>query len=134
MKIYFAMSRIRIKNGYGNTITIQILFYNKVDTVEIIKEIERNHTILSNIVNKINKNDFLQAQISSLENEIINSSLIEGEILDRASVRSSIKKKLDEKFDGLADTSSTRQTDNLISILLDANLNKAPMSIERLHG
>lgn len=69
-----------------------------------------------------------------MENEIINSSLIEGEILDRASVRSSIKKKLDEKFDGLADTSSTRQTDNLISILLDANLNKAPMSIERLHG
>lgn len=108
--------------------------YNKIDTVEIIKEIEKNHTILSNIVNKINKNDFLQAQISSLENEIINSSLIEGEILDRASVRSSIKKKLDEKFDGLADTSSTRQTDNLISILIDANLNKAPMSIERLHG
>lgn len=110
-KLYQTKKWIWQHNNYPNFI------YNKADIFEIIKEIEKNNTVLNNIVNKINKNDFLQAQISSLENEIINSSLIEGEILDRQSVRSSIKKRLDEKFDGLADTCSTRRTDNLTSML-----------------
>lgn len=109
-------------------------FYDKAVIDSIIVEIEKNHKTLKDIVGKINKNDFLQAQINALENEIINSSLIEGEVLNRSSVRSSIKKKLDKNFDGLADTYATRQTDNLTALLLDANLNKTPMTFERLHG
>ncbi|WP_258031243.1 hypothetical protein [Campylobacter concisus] len=41
---------------------------------------------------------------------------------------------LDENFDWLADTHATRHSDNLVSLMLDANLNKAPMNFERLHG
>ena len=41
---------------------------------------------------------------------------------------------LDENFDWLADTFATRHSDNLVSLMLDANLNKAPMNFERLHG
>ncbi|WP_262974961.1 hypothetical protein [Campylobacter concisus] len=35
---------------------------------------------------------------------------------------------LDENFDWLADTHATRHSDNLVSLMLDANLNKAPMN------
>ena len=41
---------------------------------------------------------------------------------------------LDENFDWLADTHATRHSDNLVSLMLEANLNKAPMNFERLHG
>ena len=73
-------------------------------------------------------------QISALADEIISSSLIEGERLKRSSIHSSVKKRLDENFDWLADTHATRHSDNLVSLMLDANLNKAPMNFERLHG
>ena len=104
----------------------------EIDT--IIKKLEQNHEILKEITNKINRNDLLKAQISALEDEIISSSLIEGERLNRSSIRSSVKKRLDENFDWLADTHATRHSDNLVSLMLDANLNKAPMNFERLHG
>jgi len=51
-----------------------------------------------------------------------------------SSLRSSIKKKLNRNFDGLADTFAIRQSDNLISLLLDLNLNKTPISFERVDG
>ena len=41
---------------------------------------------------------------------------------------------LDENFDWLADTHATRYSDNLVSLMLEVNLNKAPMNFERLHG
>ena len=108
-------------------------FYKReIDT--IIKKLEQNHEILKDITNKINKNDLLKAQISALEDEIISSSLIEGERLNRSSIRSSGKKRLDENFDWLADTHATRHSDNLASLMLDAILNKAPMNFEQLHG
>lgn len=34
----------------------------------------------------------------------------------------------------IADTHATRHSDNLVSLMLEANLNKAPMNFERLHG
>ncbi|WP_269059565.1 hypothetical protein [Campylobacter concisus] len=41
---------------------------------------------------------------------------------------------LDENFDWLADTHATRYSDNQVLLILEANLNKAPMNFERLHG
>ena len=79
-------------------------------------------------------NDLLKAQISALEDEIFYSSLIEGERLKRSSIRSSVKKRLDENFDWLADTHATRHSDDQVLLKLDINLNKAPMNFERLHG
>ena len=103
-----------------------------IDT--LANRLEQNHEILKDITNKINRNDLLKAQISALEDEIISSSLIEGEKLNRSSIRSSVKKRLDENFDWLADTHATKHSDNLVSLILEANLNKAPMNFERLHG
>ena len=103
-----------------------------IDT--LANKLEQNHKILKEITNKINRNDLLKAQISALEDEIISSYLIEGDRLKRSSIRSSVKKRLDENFDWLVDTHATRHSDNLVSLMLEANLNKAPMNFERLHG
>lgn len=63
----------------------------------------------------------------------MNTSEIEGEYFRRDSVRSSVRKKLDETF-SLDQDSSTHRSDALIAILLDCNLNREPLTIERLHG
>ncbi|WP_141089724.1 DUF4172 domain-containing protein [Campylobacter concisus] len=103
-----------------------------IDT--LANKLEQDHKILKEITSKTNRNDLLKAQINALEDEISYSSLIEGNRLKKSSIRSSVKKRLDENFDWLADTHATRHSDNLVSLMLDANLNKAPMSFERLHG
>ena len=97
-------------------------------------KLKQDHEILKELTSKISRNDLLKAQISALADEIISSSLIEGERLKRSSIRSSVKKRLDENFDWLADTHATRHSNNLVSLMLEANLNKAPMNFERLHG
>lgn len=76
----------------------------------------------------------LESKITALTDEIVNSASIEGEILKRESVRSSLRKKLDKEFNFINDNSATKQSDNYASILLDTNLNKNPLTIERLHG
>ena len=103
-----------------------------IDT--LANKLEQDHKILKEITSKISRNDLLKVQISAHADEIISSSLIEGERLKRSSIRSSVKKMLDENFDWLVDTHATRHSDNLVSLMLDANLNKAPMNFERLHG
>ena len=97
----------------------------------LANKLEQDHKILKEITNKINRNDLLNVQINALEDEIFYSSLIEGERLKRLNIRSSVTKRLDENFDWLADTHATRHSDNLASLMLDANLNKAPMNFER---
>ena len=108
--------------------------FDKREIDTLVKKLDQEHKILKEITSKISRNDLLKAQISALEDEIISSSLMEGERLNRSSIRSSVKKMLDENFDWLADTHATRHSDNLVSLMLDANLNKAPMNFERLHG
>ena len=103
-----------------------------IDT--LANKLEQNHEILKETTSNISRNDLLKAQINAIEDEIFYSSLIEGERLERSSIRSLVKKMLDENFDWLADTHATRHSDNLVSLMLEANLNKAPMNFERLHG
>ena len=103
-----------------------------IDT--LANKLEQDHKILKEITSKISRNDLLKVQISALADEIISSSLIEGERLKRSSIRSSVKKMLDENFDWLVDTHATRHSDNLVSLMLEANSNKASMNFERLHG
>lgn len=92
-----------------------------------------NEKQLKNLVEN-NRLDKLDLQIQNISDEVINSADIEGEILERDSVRSSLRKKLDENFHWLDDKLSTKQTDNYVSILLDTNLNKSSLTTERLNG
>ncbi|WP_103631289.1 DUF4172 domain-containing protein [Campylobacter concisus] len=66
--------------------------FDKREIDIIIKKLEQNNEILKEITSKISRNDLLKAQISALEDEIISSSLIEGERLNRSSIRSSEKR------------------------------------------
>ena len=70
---------------------------------------------------------------STLENEIIASCQIEGEILNRQSVRSSIKQKLGleshEHYDAI------RKEDNYVEILIDANTHYGQaLNLEKIFG
>lgn len=100
----------------------------------LANKLKQDQEILKETTSNISRNDLLKAQINALEDEIFYSSLIEGERLKRSSIRSSAKKMLDENFDWLADTHATRHSDNLVSLMLEANLSKTYMNFERLHG
>ena len=72
-----------------------------------------------------------QKQYEALFHEAIATSAIEGEILNRDSVKSSIQKKLGM----IEDDRSETEVDYLIEILLDANTNyNDELTLERLFG
>ncbi len=74
----------------------------------------------------------IQKQYEALFHEAIATSAIEGEMLNRDSVKSSIQKKLGLIED---DYKSDTEVDGLIEILIDANTNyNDTLTIERLFG
>ena len=73
--------------------------FNKSVIDTLANKLEQDHEILKEITSNISRNDLLKAQINAIEDGIFYSSLIVGERLKRSSIRSSIKKRLDENFD-----------------------------------
>jgi len=67
-----------------------------------------------------------------LMDEAVSTMAIEGEVLQRSSVRSSINRLL--KLGLEDDYSYTRESDALIEVILDAKTNAAPLTKERLLG
>lgn len=108
--------------------------YDKAKLSEIISQIDYSRGILDGISKLFEPKDIVNIEIETLTDEAINTSLIEGEVFKRESVRSSFRKKLDKDFDGRADKYSTKATDNLVEILIDSNLNKDALNLHRLHG
>lgn len=108
--------------------------YDKLKLAEKISQIEYNRGMIDGVSKLFEPSDIVNMEIETLTDEAINTSLIEGEIFKRESVRSSFRKKLDKDFDGRYDKYSTRVTDNLVNILIDSNLNKDALDLERLHG
>jgi len=84
-----------------------------------------------NMVEKfMNQQDIDTLQLDRLLNEALSTSAIEGEILQRSSVRSSINKIL--KLGLEDDYSYTRESDALIEVLVDAKTNNQPLTKYRL--
>jgi Fic family protein len=108
--------------------------YDKTKLTSLINEIEYKRGLLDGISTLFSQDDIRNIEIDTLTDEAINTSLIEGEVFKRESVRSSFRKKLDKDFDSRADTHATASTDNLVAILIDCNLNKEPLEEDRLHG
>jgi Fic family protein len=75
----------------------------------------------------------LEAQVHALTEDVVQSSEIEGEILDRESVRSSVARRL-----GVPDAAvieADRKTEGVVAMMLDATSNfAAPLTKERLVG
>ncbi len=75
----------------------------------------------------------LEAQLQALTDEVLKSSEIEGDILDHASVRSSLARRL-----GVPEAGTTpidRRTEGVVEMMLDAARNfDQPLTAERLFG
>ncbi|NQY52294.1 MAG: Fic family protein [Campylobacteraceae bacterium] len=93
--------------------------------------LEQGYLIAMNDV--LNKDTITQRQLEALESEAISTSAIEGEVLNRDSVKASIKRKL-----GMEDVDYRKideSTDYLIEVLIDANTNyENDLTIKRLFG
>jgi Fic family protein len=108
--------------------------YDKLKLTDLISQIDYHRGLLDGISKLFSSDDIVKIEIETLTDEAINTSLIEGEIFKRESVRSSFRKKLDKDFDARNDKYSTIATDNLVEILVDSNLNKSDLNLDRLHG
>ncbi len=74
-----------------------------------------------------------QASLTTLTEDVVKTSAIEGETLDVASVRSSIARRLGLDIGALAP--ADRHVDGVVEMVLDATTNHAqPLSAKRLHA
>jgi Fic family protein len=105
--------------------------YNQTKLEPILQEIKYYQGLLDGIYMGINDEDLGKAQIEIFTQEIIDTSAIEGEVLSRDSVRSSLSNKFRIEL-GLKD-SSNKKTDGLVDILIDAVSNiEKPFDKSRL--
>jgi len=107
--------------------------YEQSSLNTLLSEVSRNTGRLEGAIYGLTDKNINSLVIDATVNEILQSSEIEGEILSRDSVRSSVRKKLDKTFDYVND-SSTHHTDGLVTLLLDSQHNDTLLTEERLHG
>jgi len=80
----------------------------------------------------LSRNEKDSFSIETSVNEIVSTSEIEGVDLQRDSVRSSLRKKLNIAFNREEDR-STKDTDSLTELYIDSRSNKEKLSLDRLH-
>jgi len=99
----------------------------------LIQKVTLAQGYLIAFTNILNKENLKQRQLEVLSSEAINTSAIEGEKLNRDSVRSSVKNKLGLLNKNIQKSDIT--TENLIEILIDANTNyNKPLKLNRIFG
>ena len=103
--------------------------YSKIEPL-IFKLIEKSGE-LKGKMSYLAQNEHNNFSIETSLNEIVATSLIEGEELKRESVRSSLHKKLNIAFN--REDKSTKKSDSLTELYLDSRFNQDELSVERLH-
>jgi len=107
--------------------------YDLTKLEPLISNISKEQGYLIAMTNVMNEDNILNSQLEALESEAINTSAIEGEILNRDSVKASIKRKLG--FKDIDYIQRDESTDYLIEVLIDANTNyDQDLTLERLFG
>ena len=107
--------------------------YDSKKLEDLIQKISLEQGYLIALTQTMNKDNIIQRQADSLFNEAINTALIEGEVLNRDSVKASIAKKFG--FNDIDYKKVVESTDNLIEIIIDANTNyNQDLTLERLFG
>lgn len=101
--------------------------YDLTQFQTLLQEIRYQQGLLEGICKGLSEDHLLEMQSETLALDAVTTAEIEGEILSRDSVRSSIFKKLGISYE--AQDRSTVQTDGLIDILLDASGN-APKAFD----
>ncbi len=108
-------------------------YYHDENIRALLSQVSRSTGKLEGAISALNDKTIHTLVMDASINEILQSSEIEGEILSRDSVRSSVRKKLDNTFD-YSNDSSTRHTDGLVELFIDSSYNEAQLTHERLHG
>ncbi|MCB4763489.1 MAG: Fic family protein [Sulfurovum sp.] len=106
--------------------------YDKDVLSTSLLSVSQNSGRLDGILTMLGEQKSNTLKVESSIDEIVTSSQIEGEILDRQSVRSSILKKIAGR--GTVKDTSTKHTDGLVAMFLDSSTNSSPLTLERLHG
>jgi len=107
--------------------------YDKTKIDFLIEKISQEQGYLIAMSDVMNRDTIIQKQLEALENEAISTSAIEGEILNRNSVKASIKKQFG--FKDIDYTKIEQSTEYLIEVLIDANSNyDKDLTLERLFG
>jgi len=74
-----------------------------------------------------------ELQLSAVSEDVMTSSEIEGEFLNRSSVKSSVARKLGMEFAEMEEFPADHYTDGVVEMALDATLNyNAPLTSDRL--
>ena len=107
--------------------------YNREVLDPLIQKITLEQGKLIAFLSVMDESNIQKTQLRTMENEIISSCSIEGEILNRDSVRSSLKKKLG--LESETHYQNKIKEDNYVDILIDANTNyEEGLSLERIFG
>ncbi|PWE19549.1 DUF4172 domain-containing protein [Aliarcobacter skirrowii] len=107
--------------------------YDKEKLEPLLRDIAYEQGKLKSFMLLMDKESTRYSLAQTLENEIIASCEIEGEILNRQSVRSSIKQKLG--LESHQHYKITRKEDNYVDILIDANTNyDEDLTLDKLFG
>lgn len=107
--------------------------YDSKKLEELIQKISFEQGYLIALSQTMNKKNIIQRQFDTLLNEAISTAAIEGEILNRDSVKASIAKKFG--FEDIDYKKLDESTNNLIEIIIDANTNyNKDLTLERLFG
>jgi Fic family protein len=107
--------------------------YDKEKLEPLLRDIAYEQGKLKSFMLLMDKESSKYSIAKALENEIIASCEIEGEVLNRDSVRSSIKQKLGLESD--AHYKVVKKEDNYVDILIDANTNyNEDLTLEKLFG
>ncbi len=107
--------------------------YNLKKLEQLMQKISIEQGYLMAMTDVTNEDNILSRQLEALTSEAINTSAIEGEILNRDSVKASVKRKLG--FKDVDYKKIDESTDYLIEVLIDANTNyDSDLTLERLFG
>ena len=110
--------------------------YDSKKLENLIQKVSIEQGYLIALSQTMDNNTIIQRQIEALESEAIGTSAIEGEILNRDSVKASIKKKLG--FRDIDYNKIDNSVEYLIEVIIDANTNyNEDLTLKRLfawHG
>ncbi len=106
--------------------------YDKDKLSKSLLNVSQNSGRLDGILTMLGVQKSSALKVEASINEIVTSSQIEGEMLDRQSVRSSILKKIAGSVS--KKDSSTKHTDGLVAMFMDSSTNHSPLTVERLNG
>ena len=85
---------------------------------------------LKMIEEMLNRDNYDALMLDAVSDEVLSTLAIEGDTLQRASVRSSVNKLLRLGFED--DYSYTRESDAIVEVIIDAKTNTAPLNEARL--